>query len=158
MVGFMGWVLFKPSDASDTTTSNGDSISADFSSVDASEVLDLRFTATPTQNIVEFNQPVVTPTVAPSQDFAQLQAVQATATAIAETFSDLSRGAVAINAPSIQVTPADGRWVWGWYPVAYCPTGYEDECSRTYNGAPRVQVPQDYGCDLYGCGYGRHEQ
>ncbi|MEO1286506.1 MAG: hypothetical protein AAFV93_01960 [Chloroflexota bacterium] len=75
----------------------------------------------------------------------------ATATAIAEVLSSVENRAVEINTPTMQVTPANGRWVYGYYPPAFCPTGYECPCDGS---GCIMQVPENYGCDSQGCGFG----
>lgn len=104
----------------------------------------------PTSNQIDLvtPEPTSTPLPTQTQGTTMLQQVQMTAT---QLHYDLQTIEPASYDRDIQVTPADGRWVFGYYEPAFCPTGYDCPC---YNGGCEVQVPNNYGCDLYGCGYG----
>lgn len=109
-------------------------------------------TPSPTSNRIDLAtvEPTITATPLPTQTqgVTMLQQVQMTATQLSYDLQTIEPASYDRN---IQVTPADGRWVFGYYEPAFCPTGYDCPC---YNGGCEVQVPQNYGCDLYGCGYG----
>lgn len=50
----------------------------------------------------------------------------------------------------VGLTPASGRWVYGWYADAYCPTGYTCTCNTQ---TCLMMVPDDLNCQLQNCNY-----
>ena len=89
--------------------------------------------------------PTVTQVVTVTQD--NLSSLYVTATHIAELWQATPEPVLTAY-PPVGVTPDDGRWVLGWYPVMFCPTGYDCPCDAW---GCRMQVPQNYQCDIYGC-------
>ena len=148
----MVWIIFRP--ASDSVSQ---SVTAEQTGDLARYLGERSLVVLPESTENPSPVPTAVPSVTPLPDVDYLADIQATATALLD---DRARGSVQNDngsVPLVVSTPHDGRWVVGYYPVGYCPTGHESRCEDYINGAPQVMVPMDYGCDAYGCGFGHND-